>query len=261
MRPLRWFVAFLVLLVTVSPAPGQQSVEDALRSELLNKVLTIRNFYSGHDLHFNSQGALTSAENAADFASARLQIEKVELRHDKVVLQGTRFKVINDPVTKTMVSTADSKGTKLQIDLPFPKSDVAMLNALLEQVFLTKKDILEELAPEEWKTFIHDGTYAASVDNPVYKVGNEVKPPRAIETSPPTYPQQARALRDEGASLLWVIIGADGLVKDARVVRGAGHGLDERAVEAVRHWKFSPATKNGVPVAVQLNVEVNFKLF
>jgi len=38
-------------------------------------------------------------------------------------------------------------------------------------------------------------------------------------------------------------------------------GLDEKAIEAVRQWKFKPATKDGHPVAVQVNIEVSFRLY
>ena len=46
-----------------------------------------------------------------------------------------------------------------------------------------------------------------------------------------------------------------------RVIRGIGLGLDEKAVEAVRQYKFKPAMKNGQPVTVEMNVEVNFQIF
>ena len=46
-----------------------------------------------------------------------------------------------------------------------------------------------------------------------------------------------------------------------RVQRTLGMGLDEKAIEAIRSWRFEPARKDGVPVAVQINVEVNFRLY
>jgi TonB family protein len=52
----------------------------------------------------------------------------------------------------------------------------------------------------------------------------------------------------------------DGSVGDVRVLRGLGGGLDQRAVEAVRQWRFSPAHKQGVPVDVIVEVAVEFKL-
>ena len=56
-------------------------------------------------------------------------------------------------------------------------------------------------------------------------------------------------------------IGADGKPRDIRVQRGLGMGLDQKAMEAVKQWRFDPATKDGRPVAVQISVEVSFKLY
>jgi TonB family protein len=46
-----------------------------------------------------------------------------------------------------------------------------------------------------------------------------------------------------------------------KVVRPLGMGLDQKALDAVKQWKFEPAMKDGKPVAVQINVEVNFRLY
>jgi TonB family protein len=56
-------------------------------------------------------------------------------------------------------------------------------------------------------------------------------------------------------------VGADGRPRDIRVSRALGMGLDEKAIQAVRLWKFEPAMKDGHAVAVQMNVEVSFRLY
>jgi TonB family protein len=61
--------------------------------------------------------------------------------------------------------------------------------------------------------------------------------------------------------VLWLVVGPDGRAHDVRIRRSLGLGLDERAIAAVSQWKFEPARKNGVPVAVRINVEVDFKLY
>jgi TonB family protein len=58
-----------------------------------------------------------------------------------------------------------------------------------------------------------------------------------------------------------LIVGADGIPRDIKVSRSLGMGLDEKAIEAVHKWRFQPATKHGVPVAVQINVVLDFKLY
>jgi TonB family protein len=74
----------------------------------------------------------------------------------------------------------------------------------------------------------------------------------------PDYSKEARDAHYEGTCVLWLWIGTDGKPHSVRVARG--HGLDEKAVEAVKKWKFEPAMMNGEPVAVQINVEVSFRL-
>lgn len=58
-----------------------------------------------------------------------------------------------------------------------------------------------------------------------------------------------------------MIVGADGKPRDIRVQPGLGMGLDQKAMEAVKQWRFDPATKDGRTVAVQISVEVSFKLY
>jgi TonB family protein len=61
--------------------------------------------------------------------------------------------------------------------------------------------------------------------------------------------------------VLELIVTRDGLPEDIKVVRSVGPALDNKAIEAVRKWKFAPATKNGKPVTVQIRVEVKFALY
>ena len=95
----------------------------------------------------------------------------------------------------------------------------------------------------------------------VYKVGGGVSAPRAIFSPDPEYSEEARKAKYQGTVILWVIVGPDGRPRDVRIARTLGMGLDEKAIEAVRTWKFTPAMKDGQPVAVQINVEVNFRLY
>jgi TonB family protein len=88
-----------------------------------------------------------------------------------------------------------------------------------------------------------------------------VSAPRAVYAPDPEYSEEARKAKWQGTVVLWVVIGPDGKPRDVRVQRSLGMGLDEKAIEAVRTWKFDPAKKDGQPVAVQVNVEVNFRLY
>ncbi|HVO80345.1 MAG TPA: energy transducer TonB [Terriglobales bacterium] len=95
----------------------------------------------------------------------------------------------------------------------------------------------------------------------LYRVGGGVSAPRTLYAPEPEYSEEARKAKYQGTLVLWMIVGADGRPRDIRVARSLGMGLDEKALEAVRTWRFEPARKDGKPVAVQINVEVIFRLY
>ena len=95
----------------------------------------------------------------------------------------------------------------------------------------------------------------------VYRVGNGVTAPRVIYSPDPDYSDEARKAKYQGVVTLWAIITPDGRPTNIRVARSLGMGLDEKAVETVRHWRFEPGKKDGVPVPVVINVEVDFHLY
>jgi TonB family protein len=103
--------------------------------------------------------------------------------------------------------------------------------------------------------------YGGGIGGGAYRVGGGVSAPRVLFSPDPEYSEEARKAKYQGTVVLWVVVGPDGRPRDIRVQRTLGLGLDEKAVEAVRQWKFDPARKNGQPVAVQINVEVNFRLY
>jgi len=95
----------------------------------------------------------------------------------------------------------------------------------------------------------------------VYSPGDGISIPRAIYSPEPEFSEEARRSKYQGEVTLLATIGADGRTRDLLVVRSLGMGLDEKAVEAVRTWRFEPGMKDGRPVAVQMNIIVNFHLF
>ncbi len=94
-----------------------------------------------------------------------------------------------------------------------------------------------------------------------YRVGGGVSAPRAIFSPEPEYSEEARKAKFQGTVVLSVVVGPDGRTHDIRVRRSLGLGLDEKAVETVRTWRFEPARKDGQPVPVQISIEVNFRLY
>jgi protein TonB len=87
-------------------------------------------------------------------------------------------------------------------------------------------------------------------------------PPGCAYCPYPTYTDEARHGKVQGSVTLAVLVGADGRAQDVRIIKGIGFGLDERAVETVRGWKFT-AARDGAkhPVAAWVTVEAVFRLF
>jgi periplasmic protein TonB len=85
--------------------------------------------------------------------------------------------------------------------------------------------------------------------------------PRVTYDPDPEYSDEARHNKYQGSVVLFLIVDAQGQPRDIRLQRSLGMGLDEKAMEAVRKWRFQPATLNGHAVATQINVEVTFRLF
>jgi TonB family protein len=93
-----------------------------------------------------------------------------------------------------------------------------------------------------------------------YRVGGGVSAPSLLFKIEPAYSEEARAAKIAGPVLLTVVIGVDGRATEMVVTQGLGFGLDEQAVKAVGQWLFKPGAKDGVPVPVQAQIEVNWRL-
>src|ERR1700722_11069562 len=88
-----------------------------------------------------------------------------------------------------------------------------------------------------------------------------VTAPRVIYNPEPGFSDEARKAKAQGRGVVLLVVGPDGYTHDLRVQSSLGMGLDEKALEAVRTWRFLPATLNGQPVAAQIAVEVDFHLY
>jgi periplasmic protein TonB len=93
-----------------------------------------------------------------------------------------------------------------------------------------------------------------------YRPGSGITPPGLLREVKPQYTEEARRLGVEGDVVLEIVVKADGTVGPVTLLQRLGSGLDQRAIEAVRQWRFSPAKRFGTPVDVLVEVAVEFKL-
>ena len=92
----------------------------------------------------------------------------------------------------------------------------------------------------------------------LFSVGGGVSAPIPIYSPDPPYSEEARKARFAGTVVVQIIVDIAGNVRDAKVVKPLGLGLDEKAIETLRTWVFKPALRNGTPVNVRMLVEVSF---
>jgi TonB family protein len=93
-----------------------------------------------------------------------------------------------------------------------------------------------------------------------YRPGSGIEPPKLLREVKADYTEDARQRGIEGDVVLEIVVRRDGSVADVRILQGLSGGLNDRAVQAVRQWRFSPARRQGSPVDVVVEVAVQFKL-
>ena len=115
-----------------------------------------------------------------------------------------------------------------------------------------------------WLRFLLIGCCAATLlpaqadlEETVYDLGPDITPPRVVKQVNPTYPTN-RGVKAVGSVIIGLVVSSKGLPRDPHVVKGLDKDLDQSAVEAVKEWRFSPAEKDGKPIAVRVSVEIQF---
>ena len=261
-----------LLLVTL-PARGYQfggaaaddprGVERELEGLYRNKVLVLRTFYSGSNLRFRQSGDLEEGGKPGPWTLySHIAAEVLKVNETRIEIKGQRLYLVASQDGKRFVPAHKDKVT-IRIEIgPDPPSLTALQETLM-RVFLRPEEKLEDFVPLYWKTYLIElvgGAKQARGLGP-YRVGGTVSAPRTKSAPDPQYNELARKAKVQGTVVLWVVIGPDGRAQEWRLQRALGMGLDEEAVDVVRNWTFKPALMNGQPVAVQVNIEMNFRLY
>ncbi len=97
---------------------------------------------------------------------------------------------------------------------------------------------------------------SASQPEPVYELGKGVEPPRPVHQVSPEH--SSKGFRVSGTVLIGLVVSSHGEPGEVHVIRSLEKDVDQSAVDAVKQWRFEPATKDGKPVAVKISVEIRF---
>ena len=214
-----------------------------------------------------------------------LRVEKIALTNGALHIRGQRLFLFYDTATKQMRDiraiekatwVRDHSKVDIEIEAGQAQPEMPDIAKLMNLVFLSPDEKLIDAVPEYWKDWLKKGEgykppvanvanakAKAQTDDPktTAKVGGSISAPHVTHAPDPQYTEPARKSAYQGTCVLWLIVGVDGRVHDIEIARAIGMGLDEQAVRAVQTWTFNPALRNGEAVPVQINVEVNFRLY
>ena len=190
---------------------------------------------------------------------------------------------------------------EIKADPGMHNPSVEQVAALASKIFLTAPDSLADLVPDYWKPCVRGGlkgtdkncAFASEIlaipgvapggesSEPAAKIGETGSsngeashseggpfragkgwsPPRPTFQRDPEFSEPARVAKFQGTVLLKLVVNKQGAPTNIHISRPLGYGLDAKAVEAIQSWTFSPAEKDGVPVNVEIAVEMEFRLY
>jgi TonB family protein len=271
----RWSLAGLLTLMILPACGSAQTTETEIQARLMDRPQYLRGQWSKDKLEFDEAGHLLGSSPVVSFTLAGVDISSVKLTPKELDLHGKRLGL---EFTKDMPKrvglvvhkfpgSAYPEEITIRIRTPKDGDFTAALNAIVSENLAD----LDPALPQCWQEFAQKNllkehsasTEVAPLTEPagVRKLGGDVTAPVVRKKPEPEYSPGARAMRYSGISMINFILGADGIPTKVNILHPLGLGLDERAVEAVSQSRFKPAMEGGKPVAVELNVEVNFQIF
>ena len=247
-------VRLLPLLLAFLPATLQaQSTQADLEARLLHKPLYIRGLWRSDKLHFDSTGKLRGDQARTSFTLSGVDVRKVFLNGGKLVLKGERVGLEFERDTSKRVTFGSSVTIEIDPCADFgPALDLILANSLADLV---------PAMPSYWQIYAQSHILGKPEppDPPSDKMtGPGESPAKVMRAADLEFSDAARQLGYGGRSLLRIRINDQGRVVGARVLHPLGLGLDEQALAAIVHYQFDPAKRNGQPVPVEVNFDVQF---
>lgn len=235
-----------------------EDVSELLNQQYDKKVMALR-YPFGHGVQkFDSSGRPLTTPTGPWLVYGGIYIRDVKLSHDALQFEGPRIAFLVSPEISASAVILQ-KTVKVQIHLDRPLASVTEAQELLGRIFYLDPGDISHAQPEYRRSDYHPEGAAAPVEfSSARKDG--VKPPKPVYSPEPDFNEEARHARYQGVVMMRIVIDTSGNVTDIRIERALGKGLDENAVDAVKKWKFSPATRDGQPVSVSMLTEVSFNL-
>ncbi|MGH9527368.1 MAG: energy transducer TonB [Terriglobales bacterium] len=253
--------ALLLLGLLLAPAPRAATPSQpaaflaAARHAWVGRMALLRGFPTANKLEYGPDGQPLKAGPEGPWTLAEMRVNRVARHGGELRISGEREGLLLH--NRVFDAVELHQKIRLTIQLGADPLDQATIQKLTEAIFLPTAE-LPRAVPKYWAWFEHGPPPPAEAPA---RPGGRVDRPTLISSPHPRYTTAARNARVQGTVVLSLIIGTDGRGHDIEVVQPLGLGLDYRAVQAVRRWRFRPATMGGQPVRVRANVRVNFSLY
>lgn len=153
--------------------------------------------------------------------------------------------------TPTVEISTNAEATTT-IEVPTPESSPLTAEQLQNDIEAQYQQKVREMEARLKK--------ARQPDHEVFRTGGEVTAPVVVSRVEPKYTETARRARIQGVVIVEATVDWEGYVREVRVLKGLPMGLDQAAKDAVKQWKFRPATRRGEPVDAYLTMTVQFRL-
>lgn len=253
--------------------PQQKDWEHRFRGQ----VLILRGMYGGAHLAFDAKGDLAGTAERLPLTLSALVVEEVKLEDQQLTLTcrraGLKFSFAGPPGVPMEASASPWMPREdAVITIARDPGSPERLSLAVSKIFSFGMDPqLEQTAPACWRPWLHRRFFpweAPKLPPGVYgeegieykEAGDGVTPPNLLHKTDPVYPEVARRGNYEATDLIGLIVDTSGAPGDVHIVRPVGMGMDEAAVDAVMHYRFAPATRDGHPVAAAVTVQVSFEL-
>jgi TonB family protein len=278
----------LLCIFMLLPELHAQSSEADIKARLMGKPIYLRGFWRDDKLRFDETGHLLGKSDSITFTLSGFELRKLHLKQDMLILEGRRVglelsanKQQRVPINAGKANYFEDESMHIEIAAN-PTGDYS---PALDAIFVDGLAALVPSLPFYWTSYAQKNFLpaATAINSPVTlatsttsasiqqaslsanakpnRISGNIKPPRLLSATEPDFGEVARRLKYSGTALVNLWVKPDGTVTHLSVVHAIGLGLDERALAAVQQYKFAPATENGNPVLVELNVEVNFQIF
>lgn len=247
----------LLLALVGGTASAQSPAALDFKQSLEKKTLFVRGFPAEKTIVYDATGSPASPLQPGSWTYGQIYVEKVELADARIVIIGKRVGQEYDHRWKERRTTQTQQ---LEIQVAPQDLTASQAQSIMRAIFIPEHDVKKDVTTD----WVRVNPHSAQTNdaNKVYSIGGGVKPPMPLldGEDEATVVREPGAPQFKGTALVQAVVNEKGEVVSIRLRKPLGMGLDEKALAGVQRWRFQPALKDGVPVSVVINVEVNFNL-